>query len=103
PVFADRTQMNRVFTNLLSNAIEAVEKGKPCKIVINEKLKDDKVLVSITDNGEGIGDEMKERIFTPNFTTKTSGTGLGLAMCKSIIEKAAGEIYFETVQARGTT
>lgn len=103
PVFADRTQMNRVFTNLLSNAIEAVESGNSCKITINEKLNGDKVMVSITDNGEGISDEMKKKIFTPNFTTKTSGTGLGLAMCKSIIEQAAGEIYFETIQGKGTT
>ncbi len=102
-VFADRTQMNRVFTNLLSNAIEAVEKGQFCKININEKLSDDAVMVSITDNGSGIGEEMKKKIFTPNFTTKTSGTGLGLAMCKSIIEQAGGQIYFETLPGEGTT
>jgi signal transduction histidine kinase len=45
---------------------------------------------------------MKEKIFVPNFTTKSSGTGLGLAMCKSIVEQAGGKIWFETVQGNGT-
>jgi signal transduction histidine kinase len=46
---------------------------------------------------------MHSKIFTPNFTTKTSGTGLGLAMCKSIVEQAGGEIWFETSEGEGTT
>ena len=46
---------------------------------------------------------MQENIFVPNFTTKSSGTGLGLAMCKGIVEQAKGNIWFETEQGRGTT
>ena len=59
--------------------------------------------IRIRDNGEGIPEEMHNKIFTPNFTTKTSGTGLGLAMCKSIVEQAGGQIWFETEVGKGTT
>jgi signal transduction histidine kinase len=61
------------------------------------------IRISITDNGEGIPEEMQSHIFVPNFTTKSSGTGLGLAMCKGIVEQAKGKIWFETEQGRGTT
>ncbi len=53
-----------------------------------KSMLDDHVLVRITDNGKGIDEEIRSKIFTPNFTTKTSGTGLGLAMCKGIVEQA---------------
>jgi nitrogen fixation/metabolism regulation signal transduction histidine kinase len=100
---ADKTQMNRLFTNLLANAVEACHGNDICKIVIDE-IRDDKMIrVSIKDNGEGIAPEMQERIFIPNFTTKSSGTGLGLAMCKGIVEQAKGKIWFETEQGKGTT
>ena len=61
------------------------------------------VRINVKDNGEGIAPEMQSRIFIPNFTTKTSGTGLGLAMCKGIIEQAKGKIWFETEKGKGTT
>jgi signal transduction histidine kinase len=99
----DKTHMNRLFTNLLSNAVDACSERRQCVVTINEVLKDDFVIISITDNGEGIPEEMQSKIFTPNFTTKTSGTGLGLAMCKSIVEQAGGSIWFETVEEKGTT
>lgn len=93
-VFADKTQMNRVFTNLLGNAIEAARADLDCKIEIYERVEDNKIYVSVADNGVGIEETMKDKIFTPNFTTKSSGTGLGLAMCKSILEQAGGDISF---------
>jgi two-component system, NtrC family, nitrogen regulation sensor histidine kinase NtrY len=99
---ADKTQMNRLFTNLLANAVEACE-GRLCKIEISEQVQDDKIRISIKDNGEGIPDEMRARIFIPNFTTKSSGTGLGLAMCKGIVEQVKGKIWFETQKGNGTT
>jgi signal transduction histidine kinase len=98
---ADKTQMNRLFTNLLTNAIEACE-GK-CILEVKEELFNGSIRISIKDNGEGIAPEMQSRIFIPNFTTKSSGTGLGLAMCKGIIEQAKGKIWFETEQGKGTT
>ncbi|SDE04445.1 sensor histidine kinase [Niabella drilacis] len=100
---ADKTQMNRLFTNLLVNAIDACDKNTQGVISVRETLENSAVTVSITDNGTGISDEMRNKIFTPNFTTKSSGTGLGLAMCKSIVEKANGTIWFETELGVGTT
>jgi signal transduction histidine kinase len=62
-----------------------------------------KIVISVGDNGLGISEEVKYNIFAPNFTTKTSGTGLGLAMCKRIVEQSDGEIWFETELGVGTT
>ena len=102
-VEADKTQMNRLFTNLFANAVEACNGNGYCRIEVHETRNGDAVLISVKDNGEGIAPEMQERIFIPNFTTKSSGTGLGLAMCKGIVEQAKGKIWFETEQGRGTT
>jgi len=100
---ADKTQMNRVFTNLLANAVDACQSKEECVIVINERQEENTITISIRDNGEGIPEEMQPRIFTPNFTTKSSGTGLGLAMSKNIVEQANGTIWFETEEVKGTT
>ena len=100
---ADKTQMNRLFTNLFANAIEACNGHSVCKIDVIETQENGSIHVSIKDNGEGIAPEMQSRIFIPNFTTKSSGTGLGLAMCKSIVEQAKGKIWFETEKDSGTT
>lgn len=103
PVFADKTQLNRLFTNLLQNAVEACAARETAVIRINEIFNGDYITVSITDNGEGIPEQTRSKIFTPNFTTKSSGTGLGLAMSKSIAEQAQGEIWFITKEGEGTT
>lgn len=102
-VEADKTQMNRLFTNLLTNAVEACKENGECRIEIDEKRNGNTFFISIKDNGEGIPTEMQSRIFVPNFTTKSSGTGLGLAMCKGIVEQAKGKIWFETGQGMGST
>jgi nitrogen fixation/metabolism regulation signal transduction histidine kinase len=100
---ADRTQINRLFTNLFQNAIEASDGKAVIPIEIQEQIHANKLFINISDHGCGIPAEMQEKIFTPNFTTKTSGTGLGLAMCKGIVEKANGRIWFETVEGEGTS
>jgi nitrogen fixation/metabolism regulation signal transduction histidine kinase len=102
-LYNDKTQMNRLFTNLFQNAMEACKGREKCRIEVNVSKNDGFVKVSIKDNGEGISPEMQSRIFVPNFTTKSSGTGLGLAMCKGITEKANGKIWFETIKGEGTT
>jgi signal transduction histidine kinase len=99
---ADKTQVNRLFTNLLQNAVQAVPDHRETMIKITSELTDHKVLISIRDNGNGIQAVMFNKIFTPNFTTKTSGTGLGLAMCKGIVEKLNGKIWFETKEGEWT-
>lgn len=99
---ADKTQVNRLFTNLLQNAVQSVPEYKRPVIEISCRMLKDTVIVSVKDNGIGINDSMTSKIFTPNFTTKSSGTGLGLAMCKGIIEKLNGKIWFDTLEGEWT-
>ncbi len=101
-VLADREQLQRVFNNLIKNAIQSVPEWREGKILITLEKVDNTVLIKIQDNGTGISDEMKDKIFTPNFTTKSTGMGLGLAMVKSIIENNSGSIRFETTVDEGT-
>ena len=63
----------------------------------------DKVLVAVADNGDGIPEVLKSRMFTPNFTTKSSGTGLGLSIAKRYVEGANGRIWFESEVDKGAT
>ena len=102
-VFADKTQINRLFTNLFQNAMEAGEPDDHRKVEVFERIEDDHVIITVKDNGGGIPQAMRDKIFTPNFTTKSSGTGLGLAMSKSIAEQAQGDIWFETEEGVGTS
>lgn len=99
---ADKTQINRLFTNLLQNAVQSVPETRKAIIDIRSKLSNRHVTVSVKDNGNGISADMYSKIFIPNFTTKTSGTGLGLAMCKGIVEKLNGKIWFETREGEWT-
>lgn len=100
---ADKAQCLRVFNNLIKNAIQAIPENKEGKIEIVLKEEKNSFIVSIKDNGGGIPDEMKSKIFVPNFTTKSTGTGLGLAMVKNIINAFNGEIWFESAENEGTT
>jgi nitrogen fixation/metabolism regulation signal transduction histidine kinase len=102
-VDADRTQMNRLFTNLITNAMESYREQTNRKVQISEEKLENRIRISIRDFGEGIPPEMQQRIFIPNFTTKSSGTGLGLAMCQGIVEQAHGRIWFDTEKGKGTT
>jgi signal transduction histidine kinase len=103
-ILADKTQLNRLFTNLFQNALEACSQKEGRSVVVSEEMpNDDVIIIKITDNGDGIPPLMQSKIFIPNFTTKSSGTGLGLAMCKTIVEQAKGRIWFETEVGKGTT
>jgi signal transduction histidine kinase len=103
PIFADKNQMQRVINNLLMNAVQAIPTEKNGKINIRLfQMKNDLVRLEIEDNGEGVAVETQQKIFSPNFTTKSSGTGLGLAMCKDIIENADGKIGFSSTPTIGT-
>ena len=105
PLFikADKTQINRVFTNLLQNACEASAEKNTIDITIGEQVTDHFITISITDKAGGIPTDLHNHIFIPNFTTKTSGTGLGLAICRDIVETSNGEIWFDTDLGNGTT
>lgn len=98
-----KNQLIRVFTNLIKNAIQAIPPNQKGVIVVNVKLNEKTVIIAVADNGTGISHEMREKVFNPNFTTKNSGMGLGLAMSQSIIEAAKGKIWFESEVNIGTT
>jgi two-component system, NtrC family, nitrogen regulation sensor histidine kinase NtrY len=100
---ADRSQLLRVFTNLLENAKQAIPHESEGLLHVSMHRDDDHAVIAISDNGAGIPEEIARKIFQPYFTTKTSGTGLGLAMTKKIIEFWKGAIWFDTKADKGTT
>ena len=99
----DKTHLTRVLNNLIQNAIQAIPQNK--KNQINLRIKNAKNFwcIEIKDNGLGIKEEIRNKIFEPNFTTKNSGMGLGLAMVKNIVQDFGGEISFITKLGTGTT
>jgi nitrogen fixation/metabolism regulation signal transduction histidine kinase len=102
-VFADKEQISRVFINLFKNAIQAVDKNVHPLITVTLNVENEKAIVRVTDNGNGIPEELREKLFRPNFTTKSSGMGLGLAIIKNIMEDIGGGIRFVTETGKGTT
>jgi two-component system nitrogen regulation sensor histidine kinase NtrY len=98
----DKTQLIRVVTNLVKNAIQAVQEVKGPKIQVCVKAENEHVHITIEDNGMGISEENKSKIFEPKFTTKSSGMGLGLAMVKNIVETYNGNINFTSQSGNGT-
>ena len=97
PVYAsvDKEQWSRIIHNLVKNALQSVPEDRQPEIVVQVLKEQGKGIISVSDNGTGIPDEMKERVFEPNFTTKSSGMGLGLAMVKNLIQNFGGTIAFE--------
>ncbi len=101
-VNADKEQLLRVFNNLIKNSIQAIPEERAGQIVVELSKEKSNWIVSVSDNGSGIEDDLRDRIFVPNFTTKSSGMGLGLAMVKNIVESVNGEIWFESEIDKGT-
>lgn len=99
----DKTNLHRAFGNIVKNAVQAIGQKKDGRISIALVDKGQKYIVTVNDNGKGIKEEDKKKIFLPNFTTKSSGTGLGLAMVYNIIQAANGRINFESEEGVGTT
>lgn len=102
-VLGDKDQLLRTFNNLLKNAIEASEAEKKCAIKIRIINDEKNAYVEVEDNGKGIDLSLQDKIFVPNFTTKSSGTGLGLAFVKQAIENAGGTVEFTSTPNQGTT
>ena len=100
----DRTQLIRVVTNLVKNSIQAMpnDKADP-NIDVRVFAEEEFVKITVEDNGSGISEDTKSKIFEPKFTTKTSGMGLGLAMVKNIVETFGGSITFTSEEGKGTT
>src|SRR5690606_17725343 len=98
----DRTQLIRVVTNLVKNAVQAVEDVKNPAILVPVTAEQSHVCICISDNGVGIAEENMEKIFEPKFTTKSSGMGLGLAMVKNIVENHHGSVTLNSKLNKGT-
>jgi two-component system nitrogen regulation sensor histidine kinase NtrY len=98
----DKTQLIRILTNLVKNAIQATDKEENPLIEVTVLSENNNLKITVSDNGKGISDDVKDLIFEPKFTTKTSGMGLGLAMIKNIIEAYDGAISFTSKEEVGT-
>ncbi|MHC4045877.1 PAS domain S-box protein [Bradyrhizobium sp. 23AC] len=105
-ICGDRIQLQQVLINLVVNGIDAMHANvdRPRELAIrSSRTDDDRLLLTVTDSGVGLGKDVKERIFTPFFTTKSGGLGMGLSICRSIIEAHAGRLSAIQNEGSGAT
>ncbi|MFO7842536.1 MAG: ATP-binding protein [Bacteroidales bacterium] len=102
-VYADPEQVLIVFSNLIQNGIQAIPNERKGVIKIKADKIPDFVKMTIEDNGVGVPEDLREKLFRPNFTTKSGGMGLGLAIVKNIVENAGGTIRYDTQLKTGTS
>jgi len=102
-VFADPDQILSVFNNIIKNAVQAIPNDREGLIHIKTEVIGVNIQITISDNGRGMNDEIRNKIFMPNFTTKSSGMGLGLAIVQNIVKNSGGQIWFETKENIGST
>jgi two-component system, LuxR family, sensor kinase FixL len=103
PVYADRVQIQQVLVNLMRNAIEAMETAPVRRLSVSTALLDEEtVQVTVADTGPGIAPEIRERLFEAFGTTKEHGMGLGLSICRTIVEAHGGRITARDAQGGGT-
>ena len=102
-VNADREQLSRAIINLIRNGIQAVPNEKIGNVELKLDRREHMAVISVKDDGSGIPVDLRDKLFSPSFTTKTSGMGLGLAIVKNIVENFSGRIWFETELGVGTT
>ena len=96
----DSTFINRIMVNLVSNAVQAMPNGG--KIIIKAYKEASDVVIDVTDTGSGIPDALKNKLFTPMFTTKAKGQGFGLPVIKRMTEALGGTVTFESEEGKGT-
>ena len=102
-VYSDKEQLMRVMNNLIRNAMQAIPAEREGLILLKLSGTENEYCIEVRDNGNGITPDIQEKIFIPNFTTKQTGMGLGLALVKSIVESSKGTISFETREGNGSS
>jgi len=102
-IFCDPEQFNRMLINLLNNALQSGIRGRALQITVKCYREGGSFRIEVTDNGKGISEDIRDKIFLPSFTTKSSGMGLGLAIARNIAEGIGGDITFTTAKDEGTT
>jgi two-component system nitrogen regulation sensor histidine kinase NtrY len=101
-VYADREQLSRVFINLMKNAIQSIQDNRDGKVNVSLEKKGNTAIIRFRDNGKGIPEDIRDKLFQPNFTTKSGGMGMGLAIVESILKNAGGKVYYETELNKGS-
>jgi two-component system, NtrC family, nitrogen regulation sensor histidine kinase NtrY len=101
-VKADKEQVLRIFNNIIKNAIQACSENTSAEIKLSYYNESNKTIIVIADNGCGISEDLRSKLFTPNFTTKNTGSGLGLAMVKNSMESFGGKVWYESIENNGT-
>lgn len=99
----DKNLLGRIFNNLILNAIQSVPEERKAELEVELELTSTRARISVADNGAGIAEDIKEKIFIPKFSTKEKGSGIGLAIAKRGVEHAGGSIWFESETDKGTT
>lgn len=99
----DKIYLSRIITNLVANARQAKHDDRDNIINLDVEQRQKRVIITVDDNGTGIPEELYDRIFEPNFTSKTSGTGLGLTMVRKMVEDYKGEISVKSELGKGST
>ncbi|RJE70570.1 HAMP domain-containing sensor histidine kinase [Reichenbachiella sp. MSK19-1] len=102
-VQGDIKLFGRIFNNLILNAFQAMKREELPSLQVTLARKGSLILITFSDHGDGIPEDIKEKVFVPNFSTKESGSGIGLAVAKRGIEHAGGAIWFESAVGQGTT
>jgi signal transduction histidine kinase len=99
PVLADKEELRRAFINVIRNSVQAM--GSEGTIGVATVMSGGRVTATLTDTGPGITEEVMPKLFTPNFSTKTDGMGLGLAMVKRMLDDIGGSIGIRSEQGKG--
>ena len=102
-VLQDPSFMDRLLKNILLNAVQSVPKGRMPILHVDIQKRIKSVVISIQDNGSGIPESLKDKVFLPHFSTKKIGSGIGLAIAKKGVESMGGNIWFESQRGLGTT
>jgi two-component system, NtrC family, nitrogen regulation sensor histidine kinase NtrY len=101
-ILGEETQLIQILNNLLKNAVQSIPAKEAGEIEVKAEKTSGKIYLRVKDNGCGIPEEIRDKIFSPNFTSKSGGTGLGLAISKKIINHFGGTISFESEMNKGT-